>query len=221
MKHSAFGISTNLPGRLYQCVLIAGLCLFFGCSFDYSAVAEIKDEQPDLTMYDVAYVRFHDGKPQVRMEADIIERYETQRLFRAANLRFEQFENDSLKPDAAGTAGYAQFTTSDSNAVFSEGVRIVIPSEDIQVEAKELFWFQTERILMSNSEDEVLIKKADGSLLVGKGFSAQVRKRSWKFEHGVRGLYQDDETGGSTTQRQGNSIVETSAESKSPVDEIQ
>jgi len=166
--------------------------LLIACSFDYSAMSETEHDKPDLIMQDVDYVRVTDGSISLHMQADQVERYEKKRLMQVQNIRFEQFSKDSTEPDVLGTAGIAQFWTATSDAQFADGVRIVIQSEDLSVEAKSLQWNNSQKKLFGPQDDQVLLKKANGSVLVGKSFSADGRSRSWQFEGAVSGTYQEE-----------------------------
>ena len=171
---------------------VLGGFVLSACSFDYSAITETESDKPDLVMQDVDYVRVTDGKISLHMQADQVDRYEKKRLLQVQNIRFEQFSKDSTEPDALGTAGIAQFWTATSDAAFTNGVRIFIKSEDLSVEAKSLQWNDSKKKLSGPQDDQVLLKKTDGSILVGKSFSADGRSRTWQFAGAVSGTYQEE-----------------------------
>jgi len=155
---------------------------------------EAESNRPDLVMQDVDYVRVTDGAIMFHLQADKIDHFENNHLFQVQNIRFEQFTKGVTDPDAMGAAGFAQFWTTTQDAVFGEGVRIVIPSEDLSVEANNLQWHNSQKKLFGTLGDEVLLKKTDGSMLVGKGFSADGRSKSWQFTGPVSGIYQEEPT---------------------------
>jgi lipopolysaccharide export system protein LptC len=173
-------------------ILVGTVSLLLSCSFDYSTISESEQEKPDLIMQDVDYVRVSDGKISLHMQADQIKRYESKRLLQVQNIHFEQYAKNSLEPDAIGAAGIAQFWTATSDAAFSEGVQIYITSEKLSIEAKSLQWNNSQKKLLGPLDGQVLLKKSDGSILVGKNFSADGRSRSWQFAGPVSGIYQED-----------------------------
>ncbi|AEJ20858.1 LPS export ABC transporter periplasmic protein LptC [Gracilinema caldarium] len=173
-------------------ILIGIECIFLSCSFDYGTSSEPEQEKPDLVMKDVDYVRVSDGKISLHMQADQINRYESKKLLQVQNISFEQYSKNSVGPDAVGSAGFAQFWTATSDAAFSGGVQIYINSENLSIEAKSLQWNHNSKKLLGPLDDQVLLKKSDGSILVGKNFSADGRSRSWQFTGPVSGTYQED-----------------------------
>lgn len=185
------GLSRLIQGVLF---FLLQTIPFLSCSFDYSPITESEETRPDLVMEDVDYNRVADGKLVIHFQADQVARFEKNRLLQVQNLRFEQFNKNTGQTDAAGTAGYAQFWTATSDAEFSDGVRIIIPSEDLSVEAKSLQWKDMQKVLFGSPDQTVLLKKSDGSLIVGSGFSADGRSRSWRFTGSVSGMYQEEST---------------------------
>lgn len=175
-------------------ILVFCIMAVLSCSFDYSSMEEAENNRPDLVMQDVDYVRVTDGSIAFHMQADKLDHFENNHLFQVQNIRFEQFPKGVTEPDTVGSAGFAQFWTTTQDAVFTEGVRIVIPSEDLSVEAKSLQWHNSQKRLLGSQEDQVLLKKSDGSMLVGKGFSADGRSKSWQFTGPVSGIYQEEPT---------------------------
>jgi LPS export ABC transporter protein LptC len=173
-------------------ILFCAAIALLSCSFDYSTISESEQEKPDLVMQDVDYVRVTDGKISLHMQADQLDRFEQKRLLQVQNIRFEQFSKGKLEAETVGSAGVAQFWTATSDALFSDGVRLLIKSEDLAVEAKSLQWNNSQKKLYGPQDDQVLLKKADGSLLVGKSFSADGRSRSWQFAGSVSGTYQEE-----------------------------
>ncbi|WP_304226075.1 LPS export ABC transporter periplasmic protein LptC [Gracilinema caldarium] len=182
-----------LPRYVRNLVLfVTILIVSSACSFDYSSVSETESERPDLVMQDVDYVRVKDGKITLHMQADQVDRFEQKRLLQVQNIRFEQFSKENSSPEAVGSAGYAQFWTATSDASFAEGVRITVNSEDLSVEASTLQWNNGQKKLFGPQNDQVLLKRKDGSILSGKGFSADGRSRSWTFAGPVSGTYQEE-----------------------------
>lgn len=185
-------LAISMPLVRVLLMLAAVGLLLLSCSFDYSSTVESENEKPDLVMQDVDYVRVTDGTISLHLQADQIDRYEKKRLLQVQNIRFEQFSKEASEPEALGTAGVAQFWTATSDANFTDGVRIVIKSEDLSVESKALQWSNSQKKLFGLPNEPVLLKKGDGSVLVGTGFKADGRSRSWQFEGAVSGTYQEE-----------------------------
>jgi LPS export ABC transporter protein LptC len=182
-------------------VLLPLLCwLSLGCSFDYGAGAEEDDNQPDIVMNDVAYVRIRDGDPVVRFEAESAERYENRQTMELRNFSFEQYDTSGEEVNAVGSAGAALVELESGNIKMQGGVRIAVDSEDLTIETTSLSWQDKERLLSGAESGQVDIQRSDGTNFSGRGFSADVRSRTWAFTSGVEGAYvhtdEDEDAGG-------------------------
>lgn len=170
--------------------LLAFLC---SCSFDYGPLEAEEDARPDLTMDDVEYVRVRDGEPVVRVQAERVKRYERSQSMRIDRLRFEQYAADGKKAEAAGSAGAATVLLESGDADLSGGVQIVIQSEDLVIETDTLSWRDQDRLLVGGRDTEVLLKRSDGAVLSGRGFTSDARRHSWEFSGPVSGTYIDED----------------------------
>jgi len=166
------------------------------CSFDYDTVFE-EDEDPDLIMEMVEYVRIEDGNPIVRLQADEVRRYEAKHTMEMDLFHFHQFNSaqEDVKEipeiNVRGNAGKARVETDTNNFSMQNGVFFEVKSEDITLETENLSWQDSERIL--KAPGKLTITRGDGTILEGTGFSAEVRKKSWEFERDVEGAVVDDD----------------------------
>jgi LPS export ABC transporter protein LptC len=165
------------------------------CTFDYSAGTTGTGTQPDIVMEDVEYVRVRDGDPIVRFTAEKAERWEEKQTMDLQSFSFEQFENHGDEINAAGSAGTAQVELDSLNIRLRDGVSIAVDSEDITIETVQLDWQDKERLLSGSAGEEVRVHRADGTSFTGRGFSADIRNRTWEFSGEVSGTYiqKDDE----------------------------
>ncbi|MDR2519328.1 MAG: LPS export ABC transporter periplasmic protein LptC [Spirochaetaceae bacterium] len=177
-------------------VVLAGI-IFGGCSFDYGESSADTQEQADLIMQDVEYVRVRDGDPLARFTAETAERFEKRQIMEVTRFSFEQFEQHGKEVSAAGTAGAATVELESGNIRMSGGVRLEVSSEDIIIETDRLDWQDKERRLEAGGDEEVTMRRSDGSNFSGRGFSAEIRERTWGFAQGIAGTYiwEDDEEG--------------------------
>jgi LPS export ABC transporter protein LptC len=177
--------------------LILALLLLASCSFDYGDMGENREEQPDIVMKDVEYVRVRGGDLQVRFRAEGAERYENQQTMELRNFSFEQFNPGGTDVSAIGRAGSAHVELDSGNIHMDQGVRIDVESEDITIETRELRWRDKERTLAAGEGEPVEILRSDGTNFLGRGFSADVRNRTWIFSGGIEGtfVHEDEEAG--------------------------
>jgi LPS export ABC transporter protein LptC len=181
--------------RLFPVIifLLFTVLLFPGCSFDYGSTLSGGEDNPDIIMNDVEYVRVRDGDPQVRFKAELAERYEESQIMELKKFSFEQFERHSGEINAAGSAGMAHVELDSGNIDLAGGVTLAVESEDIVIETGKLAWKDKERDLSGDVSDEVKINRANGTSFSGWGFSANSRSRSWGFSGGIRGTYIHDD----------------------------
>lgn len=167
--------------------------LAVACSFNYGTLDETEAvERPGLIMNDVEYVRVRDGEPIVRVQAEQVERYERSQTMKIRNFRFEQYGRDGEKAEAVGQAGAASVELESGDTKLSDGVEIVIESEDLVIETNSLSWRDADRLLVGESDEKVLLKRKDGAVLSGQGFMSDARRHSWEFSGPVSGTYIDD-----------------------------
>jgi LPS export ABC transporter protein LptC len=163
---------------------------FFGaCSFDYSAMGNEDQGQPDVVMDDVEYVRVRNGDPLVRFRAEHAERYENRKTMELRNFSFEQFGGHGEEINAEGRAGAASVELESGNIRLDGQVRISVDSEDVIIETGRLSWKDKEKILSGDEADEVVISRSDGTNFTGRGFRADARNRIWEFASGISGTY--------------------------------
>ena len=168
------------------------ILIFFitACSFSYDTVYQ-NDDDPNLVLDNVEYVRITNGNPEILVKAEEIRHFEAKQTMELEQFSFEQYnaapEGQKAIPDinARGKADIARMET-DTNNVFIQGdISIEVVSEDISIETTELSWQDKERSI--SAPGQVNIRRSDGTTLKGTGFSADVRSRSWEFESAVEG----------------------------------
>jgi LPS export ABC transporter protein LptC len=169
------------------------LLFVLGCSFDYGAAAGQDKDQPDIVMEKVEYVRVRGGDPLVRFQAEHAERWEERQIMELENFSFEQFGDHGDSINAAGRAGTASVQLDSGDITLSGGVRIDVESEDITIETGGLEWNDKTKTLSGEAGDKVDIQRSDGTNFSGRGFSANIRSRTWSFEDGVNGVYTEEE----------------------------
>ncbi len=177
-------------------LLAFALFFFWGCSFDYGTVEPPAEEQPDIVMYDVEYVRVENGEPMVKFNAEKAEHYEKSRTMKLSNFSFTQFNQDEDKEDTSGFAGSGVINLDSKDVSLDGGVHVDVPSEDIEISASKLDWKDKPKHLNAGSQSEVFIERPDGTVIQGSGFSADLQSRSWEFSGGISGTYVHTEDSG-------------------------
>jgi LPS export ABC transporter protein LptC len=171
------------------CCRLFGIMLFLACSFDYGEAAQDNENQPDIVMKDVEYVRMRDGYPVVRFSAEEAQRFEKKQAMELEQFKFEQFETHAETVNATGNAGLASIELDSGNIHMKGGVRIEVESEDLTIATTTLEWQDKERHLSTGEAEQVDITRSDGTSFTGWGFFADARRRSWEFKNGVEGTF--------------------------------
>ena len=169
--------------------------LLSACSFDYGDGSEAGPDKPDIIMKNIEYVRVRGGDPLVRFRADYVERWEDRQIMELRDFSFEHLENSGEKINAEGRAGSASARLDTGNVSLRDGVRINIESEDMIIKTGRLECRDRERLVFGAEEAEVEIERTDGTSFTGRGFSMDIRNRTWAFTGEVSGIYveTDDE----------------------------
>jgi LPS export ABC transporter protein LptC len=176
--------------------LLPILCsLFFvSCTFDYGSTESNNENQPDLIMENLDYVRVRAADPLARFQAVRAERYERQGVMRIQELTFEQYGERGEEINASGKVGYASVDIGSGDIYMDEGVRIEVDAEDLIIETNQLSWKDEPRLLSTSDDERVNIYQEKGTNFTGTGLNADARRRTWEFVGEVGGIFvQEDE----------------------------
>jgi len=208
----------------------AGVCpavlvfLLAACSFDYGNQEGADNDQPNIVMENVEYMRMRSGEPVARFMAEQVQRFEDRRIMELRSFSFEQFEKNGAEVNAYGSAGSAEYMIDSGDIRMDGGVRIEVESEDITIETKQLEWRDKAHTISGGNEEPATVFRANGTSFSGIGFSADARLRTWEFSGEVSGSYineddEEEESAKPAGESPEESAAETAAESagESPV----
>jgi len=175
------------------CMLI--FLITVSCTFDYGETGSSENDQPDLIMINVEYIRVRSADPIARVYAERAERYEKKGVMKLENFTFEQYGEKGSEVNTMGSAGNASVDINSGDISMSDGVRLEVESEDIVIETNQLDWKDETHILSTGKEDEVNIYRENGTHFIGIGLTADARNRTFEFSGDVSGTYiqEDDE----------------------------
>ena len=167
--------------------------LLLGCSFDYGP-SEATDTQaiPELVMKAVDYYQIRDGKASLHFQSERVERFESRGIMRLQGLRFEKFDTDGERVSASGLANLGEINLNTKDAQLSQSIQLRIPQENLSLETNSLFWNDANRLLSSGKGEPVLLKRSDGTIIQGRGFSGSAKDRNFEFSNGVSGIYRTE-----------------------------
>ncbi|GHV83881.1 hypothetical protein AGMMS50212_12210 [Spirochaetia bacterium] len=173
--------------------------IFAGCTFDYGEAEAEESQFSDITMEKLEYVRVRNRNPIAKLEAELGERYEKRHLMELKNYSFAQYDTARGEIDAVGSGGKASVQMDSGDVKMSEGIHIGVEAEDIVIDTRTFEWRDKEKTLTGGLNEPVDIERSDGTQFTGKGFSSDVRSRTWVFSDEVGGIYvnedEDEEDG--------------------------
>jgi len=179
------------PFLALPCLLCA--FLFIACSFDYGAGQGLEDQRADIVMENIDYARVRGGDLLARFHAEHAERWEDRQVMELRNFTFEQMEDRGETVNVEGSAAAAAVQLESGDITLSGGVTVSIESEDIIINTSGLEWKDKEKTLTAGEENEVEVQRSDGTNFTGRGFSADIRSRTWSFSGLVEGTYVEED----------------------------
>ncbi|MDR0383100.1 MAG: LPS export ABC transporter periplasmic protein LptC [Spirochaetaceae bacterium] len=197
---------------LKRAILCVFAFCFAACSFDYGTSEAGDSDYPDITMADLDYARVRNGRLIARLQAETAERYEKRRRMELKNYSFEQYNTSNAEIDALGSGGFASVELDTSNVRMSEGVEIIVDTEDMILETEQLYWDDGKKTLTGGESLPVKAEQSNGTKFIGKGFSADVRSRVWLVSSEADGVYVHDDEEEERDDTDKNAAVEAKTE---------
>jgi LPS export ABC transporter protein LptC len=173
------------------CLLILFSAL--SCTFDYGDRESSGGDLPDLVMENVKYMRVRNADPLAQIQANRIERYESQSLLKADNIIFEQYGERGNEIYVHGSVGTATVEIDSGDIFMDKNVRLEVITEDIILETQQLEWRDEPRSIHTREHDVVYIFRENGTRFNGIGLRGDARRRTWDFLGSVSGTYIHDE----------------------------
>ncbi|HKJ85999.1 MAG TPA: LPS export ABC transporter periplasmic protein LptC [Spirochaetia bacterium] len=185
---------STVARRAFVLVAAAGLFLA-ACSLDYDEsqlASEISEDTPDTILFDVTNTIVRDGSPRFIVEADRAETFgqlDRQYLY---EIRFRELNADGAVI-TDGVAAYAEYQTDTEDFELTGDLRFYSAAEEAWLSADYLYWDSDARLLTSEPEEPVIVERADGTTIRGRGFVAEMGRSIIRFEGGVSGTLVEDE----------------------------
>ncbi len=162
--------------------------LFLSCSFDYGNGAADTAPVPGLVMETARAERYENSRLSVVIEADVLEMYDTDRIWSGSGVYFLQYAQDGTGLlEAEGSAGLLLVEDAKKRYTLGGGTRFRYYPDGITLAAPDLRWDKSSSLLQGPEDGMVLLEKDDGSRVEGRGFSADTLERSYRFGSSVSG----------------------------------
>ncbi len=183
---------SGLAGAAPALVLIA---LLGSCSIDYKGAASEEQSTegiPDTVAVNVRHLVHRDGHVTVQLEAARAESFNSRNETVLTDVRFATYD-DAGSVVSEGDARRVVYHTDTENAEISGGVHVHSSKEKGDVTTDSLSWENKTRKLTAPPQELVTIRKDDGSLLEGRGFTGDFTRRELTFNGPVQGSYVSQE----------------------------
>lgn len=174
--------------------LLLSLLYLSACSLDYSGaglVESLDEEIPNTIIFTYESVEIQDGSPVTKIEAEKAEVYDSKEETYLTNVHFYNFEDDQINNH--GKSDYAVLEMKTGDARLTGSIRIDSTEDSSSLSAESLYWTDEDKTLTSDPKDSVLVIDKEGSTLEGRGFSAEIRRKTILFSGGIKGEFRSDE----------------------------
>ncbi len=171
-------------------VIILLLLTAGACTFEYeTASAAAAGNIPDFILKNAVYTVERSGERAMIFRAETIEMYESDKTANLDAVTFQQ-RNENEADTASGSCGKVSINTNSQDAVLSDGIVIIAPSEGVRLEAEQLEWDNRRERLFSHPEEIVRIIYDDGTRVIGRGFSGDFSLNVFQFQEIIEGNLQ-------------------------------
>ena len=177
---------------IFLILLAAGLT---ACEFNYeeSMIAEDLDEEvPETILRNFAQVMVRDSVPTFYIEAGESEAYGKLKETHFKEVHFQEYDREGTVV-TDGQADFAKMFNDTESVELWGNLYFYSQREGASLEGEYLFWDNERSTLSGKSDDRIQIVDDSGSIISGKGFSADSRNKSIKFENQVSGTWKSDE----------------------------
>ncbi|MEJ2664129.1 MAG: LPS export ABC transporter periplasmic protein LptC [Spirochaetia bacterium] len=180
-----------------RCFFFTIICiLIWGCSLDYKGAfggEKQREEIPDTILYNFKHVVVEDNKKLFQIEADEATVFKKKQETLLENIHFLEYDKDG-NIVTEGFADNARFHTGSEDAEIWGSVYFYSAREGAELLTPSLSWKKDSKVLQADPKDLVRINKDDGSYIQGRGFLADLRRKSVSFLSQVRGrIVRNDE----------------------------
>ena len=171
------------------CALSALSVCLAACSFDYGGGAGGASDKPSSVFTGFTHTVMIRGARVFEIKADRAESYDADGKTLLYGVSFTEFDEKTHEAVAEGRADSGVIYTQSENAEFSGSISLKSQGEDATLKAEYLSWDAGKKVLSSRLDQNVEVRKGDGTWLRGAGFSADMRRRAFVFRDSAEGAF--------------------------------
>jgi len=171
-------------------ILIIFAIFFCSCRFNYEEAmfdSEFDTQIPKTILINYKQVTVKDNENTIRLEAERAESYDQLNKIIISGMYFYETDNYGNKL-LEGWADKVVYYTETENAEVYDSIYIYSFTEEAGIFAENLLWNKDAKLL-SSEDDIVTLKKDDGSIVSGRGFKADLRRKDIQFDSTMYGTY--------------------------------
>ncbi len=172
--------------------IILLILLLTGCSLDYREAIleeELAENIPEMVLVNFRHVVVKNGVKAAMVEAERAEDYSKKHEIMIRDVHFIEYSMDGSIVNE-GWADRALYNEDTGDAVIEGDIFVKSNKQKGNIIAEKLYWKDKERELKGDPEEEVVMKKEDGSFVRGRGFIADFNTKSFRFLKDVSGRYE-------------------------------
>ena len=171
-------------------VLLAGACSF---NYQEAMVKESLEESiPDTVLLNFKHYIYRNGIRTASIEADRAELYDKRKETLLEGVHLVEYDDAGEMVDEVW-ADRAVYHSDTGDADITGEIYLYSEREKAEMVAQSLHWNKEQRLLTSDPEETVSLRKDDGSRIEGVGFQADFRTNALSFSKRVEGVYVYDE----------------------------
>jgi len=165
------------------------------CSFDYEEARmaeDLSEEVPETVLINFEIVRMDGGDPEYSVSGSRASAYGKKMETVLEDVLFHEFDKEGTVR-TEGKAENIRFFTETEDAEISGDIRFYQTEEKTEIRADALSWKNEERILRGGEGSTVTVTRKSGSVMTGRGFRADIRKKRAEFTEGASGTWVEEE----------------------------
>ncbi len=131
--------------------------------------------------------RYTQDKQEVRADAGLLERYDSDKVWAGSMIGFTQYDLETEKESVKGSTGLMLVNEAAKEYYLGNKVFCHTLEDDFTVRSTALIWKETEGLLAAPVNESVRVTHGDGLTIEGKGFSANTKTKTFMFKTGTSG----------------------------------
>ena len=159
---------------------------------DASVAEDLSEDIPNTVLFNVSHTIVVDGIPKYRIHAQQAETYEKKKQTILREVLFREL-NQKGEVITEGWVDSIVYFTDSEDAQMNGNIEFYSATEETRIEAESLSWENKQKILTGAPEETVYLEREAGSNVRGKGFQAELNKKSLRFAGEVEGEFVEEE----------------------------